>query len=364
MARNPENVFGNALKPVALALLVVLLAACSAGAPTATTSGATATPTPTKVRISHAGVTIFRLPFYVAIQNGYFSEEGIDLEVVDTTSGSDAMKMLAGNAVEFSTGQLLDAVNLNKQGIHVQGVAMLTNKLSNSIIVRKALADQVKSMKDLTGQNHTIGVTSVGSGTWQFAVYVASRDNVPADDLNFVSVGSSGASVLGAFKAGRVDAMSFGDPENFELVDSGDGAFLIDMTDAATHARVIGDTYLNNQIMVSEAYMTAHPEVVQHFVNAIQKGLNWTNAHQPDAVGQLIIGFPGFNGMDQPALMKSLQRGAHSVPPVSVITQDAFDNAMKLPLAIGAISEAIPFSQLVNNTFAEQAAKLYPPSTS
>jgi NitT/TauT family transport system substrate-binding protein len=357
----------NQVARTALAVVfgAIVTAACSsapAAAPTSATAAKPAAATPaalTRVRISHAGAQTFRLPLYVAIQNGYFKDEGLDAEVIETKSGSDAMKMLAGKAVEFSTGQLVDAVNLNKEGMNIQGVAMLTNKLGNSIVVRKSLANDIKSMADLKGPNRTVGVTSVGSGTWQFAVYAAQAAGLKPEDLNFIPLGTGGA-VIGGVQAGRVDAMSFADPENFQLVESGDAVFLIDMTDEATHKKLIGDTYLNNQIMVSSEYIKQKPEVVQSFVNAIQRGSVWASAHTPEEIATLILGYEGFKGADQALMVKSLRRMATAIPKSTVITRDAFDNAMKLPVAIGVIDKPMSFEQLVDSSFAEKAAAKYP----
>ncbi|MCL5960927.1 MAG: ABC transporter substrate-binding protein [Chloroflexi bacterium] len=333
-------------------------------APKAADSGAQSQPKAaakalTKVRVSHAGVGIFRLPLYVALLNGYFKDEGVDVEIVDTRSGSDAMKMLAGGAVEFSTGQLLDAVNLNKEGINIQGVALLTSRIANSIVLKKGLQGQIRSFKDLTGQNHTVGITSVGSGTWQLAVYTAQKDGVKKEDLNFISVGS-GASVLAAVKAGKVDAMSYADPENFSLVSGGDAEFLIDLADPATHQKYIGDTYLNNQIMVKADYIKSNPAVVQGFVNGIQRALIWENQHTAEDIAKLLTGYSGFQGFDQKALIGSLKRQASGNPKSAVISKDAFDNAMKLPIAVGAVDQAMPFEKLVNTELAEKAVQKYP----
>src|SRR5678809_1105959 len=81
-----------------------------------------------KVTIAHSGTQIMRLPFYIAVQNGYFKDEGLDLEVVTVRSGSDGMKLLAGKTVNFSTGQLVDCVNLVNQDIGCVGLVMLTQR--------------------------------------------------------------------------------------------------------------------------------------------------------------------------------------------------------------------------------------------
>ena len=306
-----------------------------------------------KVTLSHAGATTLRLPFYVAYDKGYFKQENLDLEIVETQSGSDAMKMLAGGSVNFSTGQLLDAVNLSKQGINIVGVAMLTSRLTNSVVIRKSLAGQVKTMKDLEGR--TVGVTSVGSGTWQFAGFVGRLQGADTEKFNYIGVGT-GANVIGAIKSGRVDAMSYSDPENFKLVQDGDAEFLVDMGDDAVHKKLVGETYLNNQVMVLADYAKRNPDTVQGFVNALQKALDWMNKSSPEEITRSLMGFPGFQKADYNLLLISVRRQL-PVRQTAQITKDAFDNAMKFPMTIGLLKEAVPMPVVVDNTFSDKAAK-------
>ena len=270
------------------------------------------------------------------------------------------MKMLAGNAVNFAAGQLLDAINLNKQGISAVGIVMLTQRLGNSVVVRKAVADQIKSMKDLKGR--TVGITSVGSGTWQFAVFAGSLEGMKAEDFNFIGVGS-GPNIIGAVKAGRIDAMSYSDPENYDMVRDGDAVFLIDMADDATHRRILGETYLNNQIMALSSYAKSNPNNVQALVNAIQKAVVWVNTHSIEETTKVLHAYPAFSAQNYEQFLISVKRTLpDAMAKTAMISQAAFDSAIRLPLAVGAIDAAMPYSQLVDSSFAENAIKKYPPA--
>jgi NitT/TauT family transport system substrate-binding protein len=335
-------------------------AAGTTSAAASTTSAAAAAPkTLSKVKVSHATVGVFRLPLYVALQNGYFKEEGLDIEIIDSKSGSDAMKLLAGGGVEFATGQLLDAVNLQREGIDVKGIAILTNRMTNSLTVKKGLEGQIKSMADLKGKTRTIGITSVGSGTWQFAVYLASLEKISKDDLNLVAVGA-GAAAIQAMKAGKIDAMSMADPENYQVVADGDASFLYDTADVAQHKKYIGDTYLNNQVMTRGDYIKSNPQNVQAFVNGIQRAIGWINQHTPEETAKLILGYQGWQGTSEKVLVDMLKRGSAGNPKSAVIEKDAFDNGIKLPLAVGAIDKSMPYEQVINTDFAKKAAEKYP----
>jgi NitT/TauT family transport system substrate-binding protein len=272
------------------------------------------------------------------------------------------MKLLAGGGVEFAVGQLLDAVNLQREGIDAKGIAILTNRMTNSITVKKALAGQIKSFQDIKTQKRTIGVTSVGSGTWQFAVYMAKLQGIAKEDLNLVAVGA-GTAAISAMKAGKLDAMSMADPENYQVVADGDAVFLYDTADVAQHKQYIGDTYLNNQVMTLGAYIKSKPEVVQAFANAYQRAIVWDSGHTPEEIAKVILGYQGWQGTDQKVLVDMLKRGASGNPKSAVIEKDAFDNGIKLPLAVGAIDKAMLFEQVINTDFAQNAVKKYPPAS-
>ncbi|MCW5770081.1 MAG: ABC transporter substrate-binding protein [Rhodospirillaceae bacterium] len=218
---------------------------------------------------------------------------------------------------------------------------------------------QIKSMKDLNGR--PFGVTGIGSGTWQFAVFIAARDGVKREDLNFIGVGT-GAGPLGAIKNKRVDALSYADPETYKLVQDGDAAYLVDMGDDATHRRYIGDSYLSNQIMVMRELVQKKPETVQKFVNAIQRAMNWAHAAPIDELAKVVHAYRSFKRYDVKlfnAVMKKMMPA--SLPDTAVITQAAFDNAMKLSMAAGAMKEPMTMDKLVDNRFATEAAKRLPP---
>jgi NitT/TauT family transport system substrate-binding protein len=313
----------------------------------------------TKVHIGHAGVGLFRLPLYVAIENGFFADEGLDLEVIDTQSGSDADKMLAGGAVEFVTAPLVDTINLNKQGIHAIGVANLFDRVYNSVVVQKKLAGEVKQFSDLKGR--TVGMTGVGSGTWQFALLMAAVNHMTRDDLNLVAVGT-GAAVMGAVHAGRIDAMVYADPEITELIQTGEVTMLVDSMDEATHRKYIGNSALHSEIFTTETYIKQKPQIVQAFVNAIQRAIVWENSHTPQEVSTLISKYPGYavSNYDPAIMLTSVTRSRAGWPPSAVIPREAVDNSMKIVQTIGVIDAPMPFDQLIDNSFAEKAVAQYP----
>lgn len=312
-----------------------------------------------KIIISHAGGALLRLPFYIALQKKFFEAEGLEPEVVEARSGSDSIKMLVGGSSQFTTGQFIDAVNVSKQGIDAIGIAMLTQRMGNAIVVRKALVGEIKTIQDMKGR--PFGVTGIGSGTWQFAVFIAAKSGMKREDLNFIGVGT-GAGPLGAIKSGRVDAMSYADPETYKMVVDGDASYLVDMGDDATHRKFLGDAYLNNQVIVMRAFAQKSPETVQKFVNAIQRAINWGHAAPVDELAKVVHSFRAFARYDGAMFAGAIKKMMpHSLAKTAEITDAAFNTAMKLSIDAGAMKEAMPKDKLVDNRFAIEAAKRLPP---
>ncbi|HEY4202768.1 MAG TPA: ABC transporter substrate-binding protein [Devosiaceae bacterium] len=311
----------------------------------------------TKIRVSETGIQQYRIVLYAAMINGYFANEGLDVELVDTRAGADSMKLLASGATQFESSVPLDIVNARKQGLDIKAIAMLDQRLNNSIIVQKSLAGQIKSFADIG--NHTVGVASIGSGQWQAAALVAKQAGIDPEKLNFIATGPDLAQA--AFESGRIDVLSFNDPLDIALVDAGKGDFLVDFTDDATHKKLVGDQILFTDIAVTADYMKANPQIVQSFVNAIQKGMVWVKAHSPEEWADLLQKNNYFNTMDKAVLVKSLQRMASGVPESAMVTPEAVKSFLDMSDSLGllkgdeGLTLPLTFEAMVDNSYAKAA---------
>ncbi len=98
--------------------------------------------------------------------------------------------------------------------------------------------------------------------------------------------------------------------------------------------------------------MKSKPALVQSFVNGIQRSLNWMNASSTEEIATELAKTEGFN-FEHDVLVGTLNRMRNAVPKTAVVTEDAFNNTLKLPLAVGSLDKAIPFNVLEDNTFAD-----------
>jgi NitT/TauT family transport system substrate-binding protein len=164
-------------------VIVVLLAACAGGAPAASRPGgappassgstestapppaqqaassAPAAAPPPPVTLKMAGQpSIPSAPRYVAIERGYFREEGIELEMVPSTTSAQTLPSLAAGQIDIGVGGATSGLfNAIAQGIPVRMVLDMwtayRDDKGGGLIVRKDLLDsgQVRDFRDLLG---------------------------------------------------------------------------------------------------------------------------------------------------------------------------------------------------------------------
>ena len=184
------------------------------------------------------------------------------------------------------TGPFIDPVNLRRQNFQASSIALFSSRLNNSLIISSKKKNEIKTVADLKGR--AIGITGVGSGTWQFLMYLIRRAGLGPEDVKMIPLGGDAGVIAAGLKSGNVDGMTYGDPFNYQLVQDGSAFFLVDATDEPTHQSLFPGDIIYNQIYATNALIQSNPQVVQAFVNATQKALNFANTHTALEVARVI----------------------------------------------------------------------------
>ena len=131
-----------------LSLLVVsvfifsLLAGCSSGK-TQVVSQTSDDPKPTQVVLNEVAHSIFYAPMYVAIENGYFADEGIELTLVTGFGADKTMTaVLSGEADIGFMGSEASIYTYNEgANDYVVNFAQLTQRAGNFLVAREDIKD-------------------------------------------------------------------------------------------------------------------------------------------------------------------------------------------------------------------------------
>ncbi len=241
-------------------LLIILLLAgpILAGCQSQTATEEVAPLTPIQIRLDwRSGAQ--HAAFYLAKANGYYEEEGIDLEIITGSGSSDAVKQLGANTVEFALVDALVMVQAIEQEVPVQAIAAYYQR--SPITVISPASAPVTEPSDLLGDVQ-LG-SKKGSATYQGLIVFLAANGIKLEDINLADVGFGVQPLL----VGQVDAlMGFTMNEPIEAQTQG----------METHEMLIADfgvTAYGLTLATNNQFAAENPELVKGFLRATQRGM-------------------------------------------------------------------------------------------
>jgi len=300
----------------------------------------------TKVTLNEVAHSIFYAPMYVAIENGYFAEEGIDLELVTGFGADKTMTaLLSGEAdIGFMGSESTVYTYAGGTEDYVVNFAQLTQRAGNFLVSRKPIENFSWDM--LKGTN-VLGGRAGGMPQMVFE-YILYKNNIDPSEINIdqsIDFGSTAA----AFSGGDADFTVEFEPHATSLEEKGDGYIVASL---GTDSGYVPYTAFS----AKKSYLEEHPDVIQSFTNALQKGMNYVQSHTPEEIAEVIA--PQFEETDKNTITTIIRRyyDQDTWKENLVFENDAFDLLINILKMSNVLEESVPYEALVNTDFAETAA--------
>jgi ABC-type nitrate/sulfonate/bicarbonate transport system substrate-binding protein len=259
----------------ALALLgAAWMAGCAPSSRSATTppgsgatdvtvpAGATALPAPVKLMVAYSARSANTTPLWLAYEQGYFTQEALDVELGFFSSTLAAQALLADTAQMGLIGAEGIDLNLENGGAVTKYIAGVTPKLVFKVVSRP----DIGSVADLRGR--TVATTRRGAVS-DFALrqVLLQAGLQPDTDVAFTYPGTTEASTA-ALIAGHVDAIAAGIPNDLQAVQAG-MKMLVDIERQNVPFLMAG-------IIGRTDYLVSRPDVVERFLRAYLHGVATT----------------------------------------------------------------------------------------
>ena len=317
------------------------LAAGLAGCSDAGTSGLT------PVTLNEVAHSVFYAPQYAAIELGYFEEEGIDLKLVNGGGADKVMTALISGDADIGFMGSEAGIYVYQEGSEDYAVnfAQLTQRAGNFLVSRNPEANF--QWADLKGKT-VLGGRAGGMPEMVFE-YILKKNGIdPQNDLSIDQSISFGLTAA-AFPGSGADYTVEFEPFATALEEQGQGYVVASL--GVDSGYVPYTAYSAKQ-----TYMEEHPEIIQGFVNAIQKGLKYVASHSADEIAQVI--HPQFPETEVSTLATIVDRYKEqdTWKEATIFTEESFDLLQHILEEAGELKARVPYEDLVNTEFARKAA--------
>lgn len=301
----------------------------------------------TKVTLNEVAHSIFYAPQYVAIENGYFEDAGIDLTLV-TGFGADKTltSLISGDADIGFMGSESSIYAYNEGASdYVVNFAQLTQRAGNFLVAREQMEDF--SWNKLKGKK-VLGGRKGGMPEMVFE-YILKKNQISPDTDLTIDQGIDFGSTAAAFAGGQGDYSIEFEPGATSLEQEGAGYVVASL--GVDSGYVPYTAYC-----ARKSFLAQNPDVVQRFTDALQQGLDYVNQHTPEEIARVIK--PQFKENDLETITAIVQRYAEqdTWKENLIFEKESFDLLQDILESAGELKSRVPYEKLINTAYAEKSS--------
>ena len=216
------------------------------------------------------------LPARLTEQLGFFREQGLEVEMINTRAGVEAENELISGDVQAVVGFYDHTIDIQSKGKSIISIVQLSRAPGEVELVATKLAKEIKSPADFKGR--TLGITGVGSSTDFLTQALAAKAGLKAGDYSTIGVGA-GSTFIAAMKQSKIDAGMTTEPTIGQMLSTGEAKVLIDLRSMETTQAALGGPYPAASLYVSSSWLEKNKPVAQKLANAMVKTMRWMAAH-------------------------------------------------------------------------------------
>lgn len=299
----------------------------------------------TKVTLNEVAHSIFYAPMYVAIENGYFEEEGIDLSLVTGFGADKTMTaVITGEAdIGFMGSESTIYTYAGGTQDYVVNFAQLTQRAGNFLVCKHPIDHFEWSM--LRGKE-VLGGRTGGMPEMVFE-YILRMNGLEPDQDVIIDKSVDFGATAAAFSGSDVEFTVEFEPHATLLAQKGDGYVVASLGEASGYVPY-------TSFSAKKSYIEANSDVILHFTKALQKGMDYVNSHTPAEIAVVIA--PQFSEVDKEVLETIVKRYADQKTWKEnlIFEKDAFDLLQNILLDSKVIEKRYKYDDLVNTSFAKK----------
>lgn len=336
------------LKWIALAAAVMMTITALPVTALAKKKDSTEDKTLSKVTLNEVAHSIFYAPQYVAIEEGYFEEEGLDLTLVTGFGADKTMTAVISGEADIGFMGAEASIYAYQEGATdpVMNFAQLTQRAGNFLVAREEMPDF--TWNDLKGKK-VLGGRKGGMPEMVFEYILKNNGLNPETDLTIdqsIDFGSTAAAFTGDTSA---DFTVEFEPSATLLEQEGTGYVVASL---GTDSGYVPYTSYS----AKASFLEDHPKTIQKFTNALQKGMDYVSTHSAEEIATVIA--PQFPETDLATVTAIVTRyyQQDTWKDNLIFNEESFQLLQDILQDAGELSRRTEYTDLVTISFAQKAA--------
>lgn len=295
-----------------------------------------------KLKLAEVAHTIFYAPQYAAISNGYFEEEGLDIELILANGADNVMSSVLSGDVDIGLSGTEATIYVYNGGEkdYVKTFAGLTQK-DGSFLVSREKYDNF-ALEDLKGKT-VIGGRVAGMPELTFEWALRQNGIDPKKDL-IIDTSIAFAAMEGAFISGIGDFVTLFEPNALSVEKNGYGYVV-------AYVGELGGNVPYTAYNARSSFINNNKDVIKSFSNAINKGLKYVKeSNSLDIAKSITSFFPDTSLNDLVKIIDRYKDGGAWKKNISINEQE-FVHIQDIIIAGNELDSYVDYDKLIYSEF-------------
>ena len=298
-----------------------------------------------KIKVAEVTHSVFYTPQYLAHALGYFSDEGLDVEII-LTPGADKVTaaVLSGDVqIGFCGSEATIYVYNGSEDDYLVNFAGLTKRDGSFIVSRKKIDNfDISMLKD----SYIIGGRKGGMPEMTLE-YILRKHNIdPKKDIK-IDTSIAFAAMQGAFIGGTGDYVTLFEPNALAVEKNNFGYVVASLGE-------LGGEVPYTVYNAKKSYIENNKDVIKGFSRAIQKGIDYVKNHSSEDIAKVILSYFPDVSLSDLTLIVDRYKNIDSWYDTTLITEENFNHVQEIMESAGELTKKAPYDKLVDTRFSQK----------
>lgn len=289
------------------------------------------------IKVAEVAHSIFYAPQYAAINNGYFEENGIKIDLSLASGADKVIAALLSNDVDIGFSGIEATIYVYNGGEqdYLKTFAQLTQK-DGSFLVSREKIDNF-TLDDLKGK-YVIGGRRAGMPEMTFE-WALKEHGINKEELT-IDTSIAFASMQGAFIGGTGDFVTLFEPNALDVEKQGYGYVVASIGE-------LGGIVPYTSYSARKSFIEKNEDLIKKFEKSIQKGLDYVHNTDSKKVAESISSFFPDSSIEDLTKVIDRYKSIDVWPKTTEFKEESFNHLQDIMINANELDEKVPYSELI-----------------